>query len=444
MRSQSPKFLALAICAALCVQSPLFAQEGDGLAPASGGESSFTTGGEVTSGDSLGEDVPGFFFQGGYGFLPEMVSALGGVDVRPPIDFSFTLEQGYIDNIYNVPRGHPYRKGSFVTRATLGTSLLFSRERLFLSLSARAGAEYYWEKFNEPFSPTGELTLAIAYRATPRLSLTARINGGYFTQPDFSTPNLPNRVNAGDYFRLGSHFDLDYRWAERFSTTTSFGISTLLYKETYSQDSNYVMINAGQAFRYILSPLSSAVLDLRYSEAFYDDSVRGSRSQYLLGGLDWRWTSKLSLTLRGGVEFRQFELAGADDAVSPYFEGTLGYRYGRGSFVQWVNRFGLEESYDRAQKNQSFRTGVQVTQIITPRINARLGGSYSYQELEGLAYQHYRQNQHLLTGNIGFDFVYNRSLSFFTNYSIFGVLYDGNSGSNYSRNEIFIGATYRF
>jgi len=440
-RSCYPVFLAALMGTLL----PLSAQEEyssatQEVAPSS--DSSFSL--QTTSSEAVVSDVedsPGFFFQGGYGYLPELVSSLGeGADLLPPIDFDLTIQQGYTDNVYN----RAEKKGSFKTEMTLGVNVLLSRSRTFLNFDARAGAVYYWSEARRPLVPRGDLSLSYAYKLTPRLTFTARVSAGYYDQPNLTLPNTSVLINGGDYFVGNSLFDLTYRWSQLFSTTTSLRLSTQLYRESRWQGSDYFSFTIGQSFRYIYSPLLSGVLDFRYGQVFFDDSTRNATNEFLLAGFDYRWTSRLSASFRGGAQFRQFDLAGADDAVSPYFEASLGYRYGRGSFIHWVSSFGLEEGYTSQQRNQSLRSGLYITQVLTPRINGRLGGSYSYQVLEGLASQSYKYRQHLITGTAGLDFVVSRAVTLFANYDVSSVIYEQQGSADYVRNDVSIGARFRF
>ncbi|HWL50804.1 MAG TPA: outer membrane beta-barrel protein [Chthoniobacteraceae bacterium] len=440
-RSCYPVFLAVLMGALL----PVSAQEEyssttEAAAPAS--ESSFslqTTTTEVVEADV--EESPGFFFQGGYGYLPELVSSLGeGVDLLPPIDFDVTVKQGYNDNVYS----RADKKGSFTTEMTLGVNVLLSRARTFLNLSARAGGVYYWSEARRPLVPRGDLSLSYAYKLTPRLTFTARVSAGYYDQPNLTIPNTTVLINGGDYFIGTSLFDLTYRWTPLFSTTTSLQLGTQLYRESRSQSSDYFSFTIGQVFRYIYSPVLSGVLDLRYGETYFDDSTRNSQSEYILLGADYRWTSRLSASLRGGVQLRQYDLAGTRDVASPYFEASLGYRYGRGSFLHWVSSFGFEQGYVSQQSNQSLRTGLYITQVLTPRINGRIGGSYSFQILEGLAQQSYTYHQHLITGTAGLDFVVSRAVTLFANYDISSVIYEQQRSADYVRNQVSVGARFRF
>src|SRR5690606_15103288 len=104
---------------------------------------------------------------GGFGYLPETVSSLGSFDLAPPIDFTLTLEQGYNDNVYS--RGSGSRKGSWTTRLMLGTDILLSNSRTFLSLNLSLGGKYYWNIDRQSVRPQARISLAHAFKISPRM-----------------------------------------------------------------------------------------------------------------------------------------------------------------------------------------------------------------------------------------------------------------------------------
>ncbi len=442
------KFLSRSSLALFVAASPLVAQEGSDTFSAASTEGSAVTESSTfvettTTETSVEPEVPSFFFPGGYGYLPETIAPGTGIYARPPVDFSLTIQTGYNDNIYSSSgkNGAAPKKGSATTQATAGVNLLLNTPRAFLSFGANAGALYYWDKPNSQISPVGTLSSAFAYSITPRVQLNARVNAGYYSQPNLSLPNTP-RVNSGDYFNLASLFDLSYRWTPTFTTNTSFGVNTQIFRDSESQDSNYVEWFVGESFRYLFAPRFTGVAEVRFSQINYDGEIRNSKTESVMAGFDWLMTPRLTSTFRGGVSFRQFELSNADDATSPYFESALGYRYGRGSLLQWTTRFGFEEANQPFNRNQTFRTGLSISQILTPRLNGSLGVSYAHETYKGLLTDS-RDTQQLISGNARLEFIATRSLTIFGNYNRSQNISDF-SNSDYIRNEVSVGATYHF
>ncbi len=451
------KLLSCSPLALLLAAAPLLAQEASDSGSSSGSGASYgynaaseaadstvTTVETTTLGAPEESEATSFFFPGGYGYLPESISP--GLDdyARPPIDFSLTIQQGYNDNIYSSSgdSDRAPKKGSATTQASAGINLLLKTPRAFFSLGGDAGALYYWDKEDKQVSPIGSLSSAFAYSLTPRLNLTARVNAGYYTQPNLTLPNAPTGFNSGDYFNLGSLFDVNYRWTPVFSTSTTFGVNTQVFQESYAEDSNYLESYVGQSFRYLFAPRFTGVAEVRFSDIGYHRSDRDSQTESVLAGFDWMMSSRLTSTFRGGVSFRQFELDGIDDAASPYVETGVGYRYGRGSMLQWTTRFGFEEPRDIYQKNQTFRTGLVVSQVLTPRINASLGVNYAYEKDEDTRLDH-DYVQQLITGSARVEYIATRWLTVFGNYRHSENVSDF-EGADYGRNEVTLGATLHF
>jgi len=451
-----PSFLSVAIAVSLLTAIPGVAQDAasSGDATSSASDTSSPQAGSFSdlstaTGDAdeallqtTEADSSGFFFPGGFGYLPETVASLGGFDLAPPISYSLTLSQGYNDNVYNRSRSSSARRGSMTTSLMLGTNVLLSNARNFLSLNLELGGKYYWDINKQSIRPHARISLAHAFKINPRATLSTRLSGGYFDQPDFSRPGAPTRANSGDYLDLDGHTSLSYRWAPRFSTVTSFGFATTVYHENEWRGSDYLSLHVGQSFNFHLAPTVTTVLDTRYKITEYDDSGRNTQTEYLLAGFDFQLSPKLTGSARGGAEFRQYRSAGARDGVSPFGEFSLGYRFAQGSHLQWFNRYGYEDGVAGRQKNHSLRTGLQVSHVITPRISARLGGSYSYQTITNFPSNN-EYDQHLFTGNVGLDFTITRSLKLFTSYRFNAVIYDTDE-SNYHRNEVNVGATLTF
>ena len=100
-----------------------------------------------------------------------------------------------------------------------------------------------------------------------------------------------------------------------------------------------------------------------------EDSV----THFVLGGIDHNFSPRLSVSLRGGVQFRDFVDANRNE-TAPYFEAALNYAAGRRLTLIWTNRYGLEEP-DLVSNPvlTAFRSGLQVNYAVTQKLNASAG-----------------------------------------------------------------------
>lgn len=453
------KSLSGATLALLFAAAPLIAQE---VAPADPGTASVyltpADTGDLSATDvdaglpnnldeaDAGPATSSFFLPGGYGYLPEVITPGSGLYGRPPVEFFLNLEMGYDDNIYS-SSGQPFaspKKGSPTTQATLGVNALLSNNRTFLSVGADAGAVYYWDRDGNEFSPVGTLRLVWAHSATERLSFSSRVSAGYYNQPDYWQANLP-LSNTGDYFDFSGYFDISYRWSQLFSTITTFGVGTQAYRYSYSDHHNYFRYSVGQQFRYLFTPRFTGVLDLRFDHyLYYNDTNRDSTTESVLVGFDWLMSPRLTSTLRAGVSFRQYELAGAPNNTSPYAEAGLGYRYGQGSMLQWSTRYGYEEGNWSYQRTHALRNGLSVVQVITPRLSASAGIYYVYEFRDQmLPNQPAVSDQQLIDLYARLNYAINRSFTVYGGYGRTQVIND-NAFNEYNRNRYTLGVSYRF
>ncbi len=441
------KSLSGASLALVFAIAPLNAQEAT-TSDASGSSATVTTEEVTTVETSETESVESssFFLPGGYGYLPETIVPGTGLYSRPPLEIFLNTEIGYDDNIYGSSGdpGAPDKKGSGTTQATLGLNLLYNGPRTFLSVGGDAGAIYYWDRDGDNVSPTGNLNLAFAHRATDRLSFSSRISTGYYTQPNVWISGVP-RSNTGDYFTFRGYFDATYRWTPLFSTVTTLGFGSQIYRESYADVFDSVDYSIGQQFRWVLTPRFTGVVDLRFSQSFYyNDGNRDTNTEVASLGFDWLMTPRLTSTLRAGATWRQYELDGASDQVAPFVETGLGYRFGHGSMLHWTARYGFEDGNWDYQQTEAIRTGLSVSQTITSRLSASLGLYYIYEFRDQLLpNQPAVDDQQIVDVSARLNYAITRSFSIYGGYNHTQVITDS-SFNEYSRNRYTLGLSYRF
>jgi hypothetical protein len=97
-----------------------------------------------------------------------------------------------------------------------------------------------------------------------------------------------------------------------------------------------------------------------------------TRSYYALLGTDVRLSRRFNATVRGGEVLQTFT-EGGGSASSPYGELSLSYRFSPATSFGWNARYGYEEADTAGSRNIVARTGLQLSQIFTPRFQAVLG-----------------------------------------------------------------------
>ena len=128
---------------------------------------------------------------------------------------------------------------------------------------------------------------------------------------------------------------------------------------------------------------TTLVGEYRYEIIDFDTAARDSMTHFALAGLDHSFNPHFNVSLRGGVEFREFD--NFDERTSPYGEATLNYSLGQRTTVSWMNRYGLDEpDVPLAPSRTTFRTGLNGSFAITTRITSSLTLFYQHDENEGI------------------------------------------------------------
>lgn len=317
-----------------------------------------------------------------------------GTFSRLPFSVSATVYGGYDDNPNTAPSGFPEEASWFVS-AAIGIDVKVESPRTKLDLTSSWGFTYYADLHNNPFEPNINLTLNLTHKASPRLTLSITGSLAYQTEPDFQTGLGTNRRN-GNYFFTNDTFSAGYAWVPRFSTVTSYTLALVKYDDISSGlFEDRVENSFGNQFRFLILPTTNVVAEYRFQAINYEHEgdlisapgvtpvqrlERNSTTHFLLGGFDHAFSPRLTTTVRGGIEFRDYyDSTGEKD--SPYFESTVTYLLGKDTSVQWYTRYGIEEGdilFNPTRK--TFRTGLQGKHNLTARISASFSVYYDHDD----------------------------------------------------------------
>jgi hypothetical protein len=383
-------------------------------------------------GPQLHEAPPSFTVPGFYGRGPEQFTVGIGRLARPRFRVSASVSQGYDDNIFQtpthgfstpaetipvevappipattkfvvVPSGDPnvpnsvqpvvvpgqpakfkdihvaavpaaQRQGSWVTRANALADFQFANRRTLFTFDISGGVDYYWDRPGGNTDKTAHMALTYLQKVTSRMQVTAEVDSSYQTQPDFSQPNLPSSNLVGPYLATNAKVDLSYRLTPRFSTVTSVSYNALTYQESQQSNQDYSTSTVGTQLRYLLSPRNTLVGEVRYSSDLHSnqDSLNTTTWYFLLGD-DITLSRRFTATVRLGEAVQTFSNGDGGSQSAPYAEVSLGYRLGQATSIQWNGRYGYEESGSPNTRTIVARSGLQLTQIFSPRLQASLG-----------------------------------------------------------------------
>ena len=363
-----------------------------------------------------------------------------GIFTNLPFKASLSTDIGYDDNVFT---SHTDRIGSAYNDVSLDVGSHIAGQRSRLDGDLVLGLTYYWNRPGQSVDPNIALNLNSSHQLTPRLMLNLSSSLAFQGQPTFAVAGAPTK-NVGNYFFSSNQLALGYEWTHRFSTVTSYNLSTYFYDNSIeAAQQNRLEHLIGQQLRYMLYPTVTAVGEYRFGYISYETANTDSYSHFLLAGADSTLSPRLSSTFRAGAEFRTNLQPGGNQTVFPYIESTLVYEYRPSRFIQWYNRLGLEQSDIgnglNGQYREVYRTGIRVDHKLGQK--AKIGASVYY------SYSEYRQPfsfaQNAIDVNATASYQIYRSLSLQVEY-IYSRVSSEIPSQSYYRNRISLGGSFAF
>jgi len=361
--------------------------------------------------------------EGTFTSLPFQISAYGSI--------------GYDDNVFT---SHENRQGSGFDALGLDLATHIGNARTQLDADLQAGFIDYWDRPGGSVDPDIALNLNFTYEVSPRLLVGISSSTVYQAQPSFSLG--VGTVNAvGNYLYTSNVFSLAYQWTHRFSTVTSYTINALYYDDAaIGTTENRLEHVFAQQFRFLVLPAILAVAEYRFAYEQYLSTNFDSYSNFLLGGADVMLGPRLLFSVRAGAELRTELFSGGEDQTYPYLESSLGYAYQPNSYIQWYNRFGLEQSdLTIGGVKKVYRTGIRVLHSVGAKLKLTVGAFYSHNQYD----QPFSFNENDLDISVGANYQITRSLALQAGYT-FTRVFSEVVTQDYYRNRVFIGLNYAF
>ena len=300
---------------------------------------------------------------------------------RTPFRVSIGVREGYDDNVYTTTNN---TVGSFFTNGSVTFDYKFGNARTQFDLQAIGGLTYYYHRpFGQDYDLNTGLTVSFSHQATPRLGFGANAYLSYQSEPDFNAGIGLNR-RSGNYFYTSDRFSVSYNWTPRFSTLTSYTLGVLQYENDFiASFEDRFEHTFGNEFRFLVLPTTTLVGEYRYEIIDFDTAPNDSMTHFLLAGVNHSFSPRFNVSLRAGVEFREFDNFGSH--TSPYGEATLNYSLGPRTTISWVNWYGLDQpDIPGASTRTTFRTGINTSYAFSPRITGTLGAFYQHDDNEEL------------------------------------------------------------
>jgi hypothetical protein len=362
-----------------------------------------------------------------------------GIYTDLPLRVSIFTAVGYDDNVF---AQHSDRIGSGFTLASLDVASHIGNERTRLDAELGAGADLYWDRPGESVDPNVSLNLSFSHQLNPRILITFTNYLAYAAQPNLQLGvGAVNQVS--NYFYTSNKLGFGYQWTPRFSTVTSYTANVLYYDNSSIGNSLNRLENLiGEQFRYLVLPTITAVAEYRFGYInYFSNSGLNSFSNFALGGADVTLSRRLTFGFRGGAEFRQYEHAQPgqqQDLAYPFGEATLAYEYRPGSYIEWYNRYGLEESDLGIGYRRTFRTGLKVSHLFGQRLRLIGATYYSYNDYVNPSF-----TENVLDLNLGITYQINRTFALSAGYT-FERDFSEEVTRDYYRNRTYLGLLFTF
>ncbi len=271
----------------------------------------------------------------------------------------------------------------------VGVAFVSNTPQTTWDVYGRLGVIYYFDAPDaigaEDTYEQARINVNLTHRFSERLRFSSRNFISYELEPDYSYGYANSRV-TDPYFYWSTDNSLGFRWTERFATYTGFSLTGLDYTGSSVQYHDRFTWMAYNQFRFQATPQTVLTLEYRYADTDGDGPAAGSIDQYILAGVEQRFSATTIGILRAGVQLREMDdVAGAvvsnDSSDSPYVEAVLQSQMNEQFSVRAFARYGIE-SYDNVfapieyTENTVLRIGLSGQYAISPSLNLFVGVDY--------------------------------------------------------------------
>ncbi len=340
---------------------------------------------------------------------------------------------------------------SLYAQAYIGATFLTNTPQTTLSFGAQVGVIHYLDNLDvlgqdvDDTSFTASVYLNYTNRISERLRFVSRNRLSYELEPDYSTGFQAQR-QVGNYLTWSTDNAIGYRWSERLATYTGLRLNGLSYDDLDGADRfTWTLYND---FRYQLSERTVATLTYRYSQTEGDGAVSDSTNQYILAGLEHRFSQSTTGIIRAGVQLRDVD--GGSSSSSPYLEASLRTQVNERFGLRAYARYGVED-YARTlggviyEGSEALRVGFTANYRVSQPLSLTAGVNYAmltYQDRIGAAGLS-SPEEDLFNAFVGFDLKVTDNLSVNGRYN-FEDLSSDVGNRDYDRNRYSLGVSTTF
>jgi Putative beta-barrel porin 2 len=244
----------------------------------------------------------------------------------------------------NVAPGFGPEEDSVGINPYVGLSFVNITPQTTWDVYARLGLIYYIDQptvaGSDDVNSQSRAGINLTHRFSERLRFSSRNFISYELEPDYSYGYASSR-QLGEYFYWQTDNSVGFRWTERFATYTGLRLTGANYADVSNNDR--FTWELYHQLRYQLGPQTVLTADYRYAETSGDGVSSDSNDQYILGGVEHRFSPNTIGIVRAGVQLRDVD--DGDSSSSPYMELALNSQVTQQLSVRAFARYGIE-SYD--------------------------------------------------------------------------------------------------
>ena len=373
-----------------------------------------------------------------------------------PLKWVVGLSAVYDDN---VSPGYGSQESSFGFNPYVGLSFVSISPQTTWDVYARLGLIYYFDTpaGMDDVNSQSRVGVNLTHRFSERLRFSSRNFVSYELEPDYSYGYASSR-QTGEYFFWNSDNSIGFRWTERLATYTGLRLTGTTYQD--SDNNDRFTWEAYNQFRYQLTPQTVLTLDYRYGQTSYEGGYGSdTTNQYLLGGVEHRFSPNTIGILRVGAQFRDID-DDDDSYTSPYLEFALNSQVNSQFRIRSFARYGIED-YNTIQSfngvvvnfedSQTFRFGISGDYSISPTFSVFGGIDYIPTSYDGgqvvsspnTGASFADQDEDILNAYIGVSMKFTEYLTGTASYNYTNSNSDID-GLDYNRNRFSLGVSAEF
>lgn len=284
--------------------------------------------------------------------------------------------------------------------------------------------------------------LRYSRQVSRQLTLSDSAYVSYEMDPNYDVGLSVTRPTSG-YFVASNSLRAQYQWTTRFSTSTGYSFSTILYEDSSLDRESYLRHGLTQDFRYSFKRQLTGVFTYRLGFTDYEGNDNGdSYTHALLAGADWKPKRRFSMTGKVGANYRVYD-GDLDNRWAPRVELGLNYAVAKRTSAQWLNMLGLDDT-GRAgsQSGYTYRSSLSVGHSFTRRLSGNASVNYIHSDYEDGLGGLNDATEDTISLRLGASYSLWRAVSVFGNYSYTLISEDGMD--DYRRHRVLLGLSYAF